>query len=164
MSEPGLAERPLIVLEPSLPRLYFGVGVTGALGVLLFSVLVTTPPAEPVWIVVLVLAGIAAFWAALALLRARDEAILLYEDRLQVRSGQLLCRVDEVAGVERGLAAFKPSGGFLVRLTRPRSAGWTPGIWWRRGRTIGVGGVTRSGEARAMADALSALAAARDGE
>ena len=65
-----------------------------------------------------------------------------------------MARLEAVEGVERGAFAFKPSNGFLLRLSAPGPRAWSPGIWWRLDRRVGVGGVLRAGEARAAADLM----------
>jgi hypothetical protein len=66
--------------------------------------------------------------------------------------------------VERGAFAFKPSNGFLVRLDKPLGRGWAPGLWWRLGRLLGVGGVTSASQSKAMAEILSLELARRAGK
>ena len=70
-------------------------------------------------------------------------------------NGRLLCRMDQIAGVDRGAFAFKPSNGFLVKLKEPMPRVWQPGLWWRLGRRIGVGGVTPAGQGKFMADMIA---------
>ena len=66
--------------------------------------------------------------------------------------------------VDRGLFAFKPSNGFVVVLSQGGWRGWAPGLWWRLGRRLGVGGVTSAAQAKAMAEILSIEIARRDGQ
>ena len=40
---------------------------------------------------------------------------------------------------------------------------WAPGMWWRVGRRVGVGGLTGGAESRAVADALAAMLVERAG-
>ena len=72
-------------------------------------------------------------------------------------------RIEEVEALERGLFAFKPSNGFLIRTRAPKPRGWQPGLWWRVGRRIGIGGVTSAGQAKAMSEIMAALLLERDG-
>jgi hypothetical protein len=80
---------------------------------------------------------------------------------LRTSRGRVICRIADVKSVERGVLAFKPSGGFLIRLSTRQPFAWAPGIWWRWRRTVGVGGVTRGAEARAMAEILELVLADR---
>ncbi|MBL4559156.1 MAG: hypothetical protein JKP98_25190 [Rhodobacteraceae bacterium] len=70
--------------------------------------------------------------------------------------------IAEIERVDRGALAFKPSGGFVLHLAAPGTAGWAPGLWWRVGRRLGVGGATNPMEGRAMADIIAVRIALRD--
>ena len=65
-----------------------------------------------------------------------------------VQMGPSLHNLKNIARVERGLFAFKPSNGFLILLNNPMSRAWHPGLWWRFGRRIGIGGVTPQAEGK----------------
>lgn len=147
----------LAILHPSPPRRAFGIGTLAALGGLLLWLVVAAPPDALGGTVFLAVCGAAALWSADRLRRATRGGLVLTREALMTEDGTELFRVADVTGVERGALAFKPSGGFLVRLSARQPGAWAPGLWWRWGRSVGVGGVTRSGEARAMADILAAL-------
>jgi hypothetical protein len=150
-------DEPLATLEVSGPRSFLGIAVTVLLGALMFWIALTQPPREPYYLVLLALIGLGSLWAAYAMFRASQDALILTRTRLVSRSGVELCRLDNVKSVDRGALAFKPSGGFLLRLTSRHPFSWVPGLYWRMGRSIGVGGVTKSAEARAMADFIVAI-------
>ncbi|MCZ6663693.1 MAG: hypothetical protein O7B81_00130 [Gammaproteobacteria bacterium] len=59
---------------------------------------------------------------------------------------------------------IKPTNGFVVRARNSMPAAWTPGIWWRLGRRIGVGGLTGGGEGEAMAELLDELSRGANSE
>lgn len=82
-------------------------------------------------------------------------SLILTEAGLLDSNGRVLCLTEEVAHVERNAFAFKPSNGFAVKLTRPAARAWVPGLWWRYGRRLGVGGVVSKHEAKAMADVMA---------
>jgi len=149
-------------LRTSLPRCLFGVGVLGALGGLLFAIAIAAPPADTVWLVFFLLAGALSVWAAWGLAQRVRDGLVLTGEGLFALNGQCLCRIDEIRAVERGFGTFKPSGGFLIRLRAPGPRIWVPGLWWRLGRTIGVGGVFRAGELRALAEILQGICAERE--
>jgi hypothetical protein len=44
----------------------------------------------------------------------------------------------------------------MIRLKTPASRVWAPGLWWRFGKRVGVGGVTPAGQGKAMADVIAA--------
>ncbi|MGZ9812241.1 hypothetical protein ACXN5S_17400 [Pseudoroseicyclus sp. H15] len=91
-----------------------------------------------------------------SLRRATQLALLLGEAGLEDSEGRVLARWEEIARVERGTFAFKPSSGFALRLHQRAGFAWAPGLWWRMGRRLGVGGVTDGRAARAMAEAIAA--------
>ena len=69
---------------------------------------------------------------------------------------------DDIARVERGAFALRPSNGFLLHLHAPGPRAWAPGLWWRLGRRLGVGGVTAAGQSKGMAEILTAMLVERD--
>lgn len=91
-----------------------------------------------------------------------DAARVIFDGgRLVDDAGREICRLDEIEKVERGFALFKPSSGFVLTLKAPRGRGWSPGLWWRFGRRVGIGGATPSRAGRNMADALNGALAMR---
>ena len=66
--------------------------------------------------------------------------------------------------MDRGTFAFKPSNGFLLRTATKQPRLWKPGLYWRMGRRIGVGGITRAAEAKLMADVIAVRLAERQAE
>lgn len=104
--------------------------------------------------------GLAAFATGLAFLflatlRSRAAWLRFDGERLTDDTGAELCRLDEIDQVDRGFVFLKPSTGFLLTLKGPKPFAWAPGLWWRIGRRIGVGGATSRAAGRAMADAIS---------
>lgn len=155
--------RTLATLTPSPARRVFATAVLAASGALLVWMAFAGALAAPVWRIYLCLLGAAAFLVGWRLWRATSVSLHLTEQGLRDSDGRWICRTDEIAGVERGMFAFKPSNGFLLRLKRPAPRGWAPGLWWRFGRRVGVGGATPAAPARVMADLLTALLQERAG-
>jgi hypothetical protein len=145
----------LATVSPSRPRAIFAIGVMSMLGAILLSTALASPPADLGWLALLVAFGGIAVFSAWRIFRAMDDRIVLTPTALVTASGVEICALSEVRSVERGALAFKPTGGFLIRLDRPRARAWTPGLWWRFGRSVGVGGITRAAEARTMADIIA---------
>jgi hypothetical protein len=146
---------PIATLSPSPFRRAIAVGFIGLLAVLALAVALLTPPVGLGFRLYLIAVGAVAAWLAHRIWRATARSIALRPSGLYDSEGRCLCALDNVVRVERGAFAFKPSNGFVVHLKRPTSAGWAPGLWWRIGRRLGVGGVTPAGQGRAMADLLS---------
>lgn len=71
--------------------------------------------------------------------------------------GRVLAELKHMRGVERGTFAFKPSNGFLIRLTETAPRAWAPGLWWRFRRSVGVGGVTPAAQGKFMAELLAGM-------
>ena len=103
-------------------------------------------------------------WAADVMRRATAHSLELTESVLRSTDGRILAEISDVKSIDRGLFAFKPSNGFLVTLRKPKARAWAPGLWWRVGRRVGVGGVTDAGQTKFLAEILTAMIAVRDGE
>ena len=93
-------------------------------------------------------------FAAISLLRFGSGRLTLTKAGIEDQSGALLCPIEEIARVDRSAFAFRPSTGFLIRLKSPAQIGWHPGLWWRFGTRLGVGGLTSSSQSKAMASLL----------
>lgn len=111
---------------------------------------------------VLLLPAAIAFWFSWRLGRATALGLELTEDELRDTDGRVLVRVAQILAVDRGTFAFKPSGGFVLKLADAPGTAWQPGLWWRFGKRLGVGGVTARVQARHMADAIAVLLVDRD--
>ena len=99
--------------------------------------------------------GLLVLWFATRLWQATAIGLQLTEEGLRDGNGVMLAPMSEIVRVERGIFAFKPSNGFLLTLETPLGRAWQPGLWWRMGRRLGVGGVCNGAETRAMADILA---------
>ncbi len=151
------ADRVLISLSPSPPRRLFALAVLVSLGGLLAYLGLATP-GMALWIrLVLVLAGAIVLVLAEHLRRATLLCIELTESELRDSNGRVLARIPEIRTVSRGAFALKPSHGFTLTLNRRFQRVWVPGMWWRLGRRVGVGGVTSAGQAKAMSEILTVL-------
>lgn len=155
-----MTEEVLAVVEASAPRRWLALGVLAGVGLLSIYIALASPPA-PAWLVFLIAVGAAALWLAHRLYLATEHRIELTRTEIRASSGERIALVADVEGLDRGVFAFKPSNGFLIRVKTPGSRVWQPGMWWRLGRRIGVGGVTPGSQTKAMAEILSALMAQR---
>jgi hypothetical protein len=132
-------------------------GMLVLLGGLLMWVALARPPEALHWRIFLLGAGAAALWLADRLVRATAVHLELTRDALRDGRGRVLARVADIRAVHSGVFALKPSSGFTLRLEHPASVAWQPGLWWRLGRRLGVGGVTSGREARYMAEVIAAM-------
>ena len=153
---------PMLTLTLSPARRWFGLAMTGGLAAMAAAVLALQPPQSPWAILLLVVVLVVAGRQAWGMYAAASRAILMYEDRLTDESGRDLARFEDVVRIERGLFAFKPSNGFLLVLNERAKRESVPGLWWRLGRRLGVGGAAHAQTAKNMADAIQTMIAIRD--
>ena len=153
----------LAELTVSPARRVFGVGVLAGLGVLLLRMALAGAGGSWLDAMVLVM-GLAALAAAWAIYRATRHGLRLTEDGLFDADGTCLAQTDDILSVDRGTFAFKPSNGFLLRTATKQPRLWKPGLYWRMGRRIGVGGITRAAEAKLMAVVIAVRLAERQAE
>lgn len=157
----GSDEEVLARVAASPGRRFLGVTSIGLLGVLLIYVALARPP-EVEWQVFLLVLGGAALWLANAMRIATSLVIELTETELREQSGTVIARVEDITYIDRGFFAFKPSNGFLVRTKKPGPRVWRPGLWWRVGRQIGIGGMTPGRQSKLMSEILAVMLAHRD--
>ena len=151
----------LAVMQASTGRRVLGVGCLAVLGALLIWVGLTRPFAAIGWQVFLILLGAAASWMADAMRRATAQRVELTRDGLRSSDGEAIVSIGDIETMDRGLFAFKPSNGFLLKAKTKAPARWRPGLWWRLGRRIGLGGVTPGHQSKMMAEMIAALMADR---
>ena len=89
--------------------------------------------------------------------QATASRLILTQDTLSDADGTVLANVKDIVAVDRGMLAAKPSNGFVLRLDRGAPSAWRPGLWWRFGKRVAVGGVTSGAQTKPMADILSAM-------
>lgn len=154
-------EQVLAAVGASTPRRVFAVALVVACGGAVIYVTLLAPPAA-VWQVLLIGMGALALWVAARMWQATAARIELTATELRGSDGIRIALLSEIQTLDRGFLSAKPSNGFLIRLRSPATAAWRPGLWWRMGRRVGVGGVTPGAEARIMADMLARMLADRD--
>lgn len=149
--------RSLARLEASGPRRIIGAAVLAMLGAFLIYLALWHPPQSLALRVFLVGFGAFALFGCVRLWHCTLVTLELTATELREEGGRVLARVDQITDVSRGAFAFKPSNGFSLTLKSPGGFVWAPGLWWRVGRRIGVGGVTSAAPARVMAETIAAL-------
>ena len=145
---------PIAQLTASPIRRLFAYGVVFTLGALLILLAFAQPPNFG-WQIFLIVLGAGALFVAERLRRATQLGLILTEVDLRDTSGRILTRIDNISSVDRGVFAFKPSHGFVLRLHAAGESAWAPGLWWGYSKRIGVGGVTPSGPAKFMAEQIA---------
>lgn len=147
--------------QASAPRRFLGIGMLAILGGLLVYVAFVSPPATFGWQVFLVILGVAALYLAEKMRRATELVIHLTANGLSDDTGAQIAGIDEIEGVSRGTFAAKPSNGFTLRLKDRGTRAWQPGVYWRLGRRVGIGGVLPGHQTKFMAEMLEAMLTAR---
>lgn len=151
----------LTTVAASAPRRMMGIIVLALLGIVLVYAGVMQPPENLIWQLLLVAAGGVTIYMADRMRRASVTTLELTCEVLRESGGRVLARLDQIETVNRGMFAFKPSNGFVIITRQPQERHWTPGLWWRIGRRIGVGGVTPPAQTRYMAEMMQTLLAER---
>lgn len=153
----------LATVRASAGRRFLGLVSLGLLGVLLIYIAFVRPP-ELIWQMFLIGVGGAALWMADAMRRATASMVELTPKGLRDGDGTVIAAIEDIQGMDRGFFAFKPSNGFLLKLRAGAGDGriWRPGLWWRMGRRIGVGGMTPGSQTKFMSDVLAAMMSERE--
>ncbi len=145
----------IAIITPAPVRRAVSFTILFLLGAMLVYLAFTVPGASAVTRTILIAGGITAIVLADKLRRATALSLIMTEDGLYDSTGREICLIAEITGIDRGAFAFKPSNGFLIRTKTRGPRTWAPGLWWRLGRRIGVGGVVPAGQAKFMAEAIA---------
>lgn len=148
--EDGVVSR----IRPNHARRAVAYVALAALGTM-FLLLAMAGGLPGIWILPMVIFGALTLYQAERLRRASSLTLILTMEEVRDSTGRVLTSLSNVDRVERGAFALKPSNGFSIILKEKAELGWAPGVWWRMGRRIGVGGVVSAGEAKAFAEALA---------
>lgn len=149
-----MTERIISRLAPSIARRILASGSPAGLGVVVFWIAANHPAPSASLLLGLGALGLSALAFAVLVWRATAVGLVLTEAELRDTTGRQLFALADVQQVEKGALSWKPAGGFAVVLTAPKPRVWVPGLWWRLGRRVMIGGATNGGEAKAMADLL----------
>lgn len=151
----------LAVIEASAIRRFLGGFALLGSAVLLFLAAFNSVE-NPLWQAVVAMLGVGVLVVTDKFRRATARRIDLTSAGLFEDDGTCVVKLQDVASVERGMLAFKPSNGFVIHTTAPTSPVWRPGLWWRFGTRVGIGGVVSQGQSRFMVDTLEQLVRDRD--
>ena len=151
----------LATVRSSNGRRFLGLVSLGLLGVMVIYTAIARPPA-PGWQIFLLVVGGGAIWCAAAMRRATASAVELTPLVLRDADGTEIAKVADIVGMDRGFFAFKPSNGFLLKTATAGPRVWRPGLWWRFGRRIGIGGMTPGSQTKFMSEVLAAMMASRE--
>jgi hypothetical protein len=151
----------LAVARASIGRRILGLVSLALLGLLLIYIAFARPPSFGFQIFLIIIGG-AALWCADVMRRATASCVELTPTELRDGDGAVIALVADIQSMDRGTFAFKPSNGFLLKTASAQPRAWRPGLWWRVGRRIGIGGMTPGSQTKFMSEVLSAMMATRD--
>ncbi|WP_299557693.1 hypothetical protein [uncultured Sulfitobacter sp.] len=154
-------EEVLATVYASGGRRMLGLGSLLVLGVMMLYLALTQSP-NIEWRVFMLLLGAVSLWMAQRMRVATANRIELTETVLRDSDGTVIARTSDIDGIDRGFFAFKPSNGFLLRTATAQRREWRPGLWWRMGRRIGVGGMTPGSQTKFMSEIIAAMMAQRE--
>lgn len=156
-----MSDEVLAYIEASAPRRWLAIAMQMGLGALLVYIALAMPGAFG-WQVFLLLLGAAWIFLAIRMHAATSLRLELTRQELRDSTGEVLAKLDDVQAVSRGTFALKPSNGFtLVLGTKKGPARWRPGLWWRFGNRVGIGGVTAGAQSKPAAQIIEAIVAER---
>ena len=151
----------LAVARPSAGRRFLGLVSLGILGLMLIYIAVSEQPALE-WRLFLLVMGAGALWLADRMRRATASHLEITETELRDTNGEVIAKIADIEHMDRGFFAFKPSNGFLLRTAAPASNQWHPGMWWRVGRRIGVGGMLPAHRTKQISEIIAVIMAKRE--
>ena len=144
-------------IKPSLGRRWFGTIALVCAGGLLLAYGALNPQMATGVRVVLALTGLAFLWQAQWNLRVTHLGLYVTRQAIFDTNGKLIVLLANIVEIDRGVFAFKPSNGFLLRLEEPEPAAWAPGLYWRIGRRLGIGGATAPAQNKYLVETLQVL-------
>ena len=151
----------IAVVRASLGRRLIGLVALGGLGIMLIYIALARSP-DLGWQAFLIVIGLGAIWLADGMRRGTASQVELTETALQDADGTVIAHLDDIENIDRGFFAFKPSNGFLVKTRHSAPRAYRPGLWWRMGRRIGIGGMTPGSQTKFMSEMLAAILAERE--
>ena len=147
-----MSQTPPPVLAPTAFRTVTGLGVMAALAVLLLRAASGQEIVAQAFMIAAVLAALA---LAIAIWRGRNDSLHWTDAGLTDAAGRVIAARPRIARVDRNPMAIKPSNGFTLHMSAPQPRAWQPGLYWRIGQRVGVGGLTSPGVAKALADRIA---------
>lgn len=157
MTDTSAPNDPIITIRPSQARYGFGLVMIGCLSAVLLWVGLTGPDFSLINRLLVLAPGLLLAYLCFAMWKAGRHAIVLTDDGVFDTAGNALCSIEQIKGIDRSFFAFKPSNGFIIQLKAPMPRAWLPGIWWRVGKNVGIGGIIQGGETKAMSDVINMM-------
>lgn len=154
-------EAVLARLEPSPFRRGLGISMQVAMAGFLIWLALELPREVMAQRIGMLLFAALLIYGAYLTWRATATGIMLTASGLRDGSGRVLAEMVNIRDVSRGALSMRPSQGFSVLLHDRMSVAWVPGLWWRFGKRVGIGGLTQPALAKHMAETISGMIAAR---
>ena len=148
---------PVAVIYASGARRGVGMFVLIALTVLLFWTAFASPPEAGWGREALAVFGLGMIAVTMWFRKKSQIAVIVTEEGMSDSNGRHLCDFDDVARVDRGAFAAKPSNGFVLKLHTKHAGAWAPGVYWQFGKRLGVGGVTPAGQTKFVAEYIAEI-------
>jgi hypothetical protein len=159
---PSGGDEVLATASASAGRRFLGLVLLAGLGAMMLYIGLANPM-DWGWKLFLIAVGLGAIWSADQMRRATASRVELTETALRDSDGTVIAMIADIEGIDRGFFAFKPSNGFLLKTTHAAGAReWRPGLWWRMGRRIGIGGMTPGRQTKYMSEIIAAMLATRE--
>ena len=127
----------------------------------MLAILGVTSDAQFIGRAILLVVGILLLYQAEVVRRTPIVTLQLTQEGLFQSDGVLLAAAEQFRSIDRGALAVKPTHGFTINLHEKQPRAWVPGLWWRIGRRVGVGGVTSAGAAKFMAEQIALMIASK---
>ncbi|MEM9717205.1 MAG: hypothetical protein AAF826_11880 [Pseudomonadota bacterium] len=143
-----------LVASVSPARKFFGVFSLSVPTVLFAALLVQGAFNTPIAIIIGIGLMVAFAWAAWRMFSAPNFGIVFDGTLLATEDGENLAHVDDIATVQNGLFALRPTNGFMLVLKEPGKRTTRPGVVWQQGRSLGIGGILQSEPAKAIGRAV----------
>jgi hypothetical protein len=147
----------IVKIQPSIMRRMFAAIVLCLSGFVMINFAFSSATHSMLLKLILICLGLIFLWQAQVNFRTTDAAIVLKREGLFDAHGTLICSLSNIALVDRGWFSFRPSNGFLLRLHKPQSRKWVPGLYWCMGRRLGVGGSISPAQTKEMSDKILLL-------
>jgi len=147
----------IVKIQPSPARRLFGVVILSLSALVMLNFAFAGATHSVAMKFTLFVMAVVFLWQAQANLRFGNASLILTREGLFDDKGTLICRLSNMTLIDRGWFSFKPSNGFLIRLREAEKWKWSPGIYWRIGRRLGVGGSISPSQTKEMSDKLVLL-------
>ena len=93
-------------------------------------------------------------WFIRFLKRYSKIGFLINQSGLFNLDGSIICKMDDIERIDISPYTFKSANGFIVILKTKSSFNLTPGLYWRLGKRISIGGLVSKSESKFLSQTL----------